>query len=401
MKKKIFIVAAVIISSHLKAQQDSTTSKTLEEVVVTATKFAKKISETGKVLIVISKAQLEKSAGKDLSQLLNEQTGLVINGATSNPGKDKSVFLRGAKSEYTLILLDGIPVNDPSGVGGAFDLRLLPIDQVERIEILKGSQSTLYGSDAIAGVINIITKKSGAKNIGASGTVSYGTYNTFKGSAAVNGTTKKINYSVGYTYFNTTGISEATDKTGAGNFDKDGYKENSLNASLGINATEKFKINPFFRLANYKGNYDEDAFTDGPDKYTSKLINTGLTSQYKLNNGAVNFSYGYSKTNRNFNSAYGVYDFKGRFHSAELFVNNNLSKYLQLLAGINFQQMKMLDTTATKKDPSITITSPYVSLFLHNLKGWNIELGGRYNNHSKYGSNFTYSFNPSYLINTT
>lgn len=400
MKRNFFVVAAMIIGSQLQAQQD-TTAKSLDELVITATKFPKKISETGKVLTVITKAQLGKSAGKDLSQLLNEQTGIVINGATSNPGKDKSVFLRGAKSGYTLILLDGIPVSDPSGVGGAFDLRLLPIDQVEKIEILKGSQSTLYGSDAIAGVINIITKKSGNKDIGAAGALSYGTYNTFKASAAVNGAAQKVNYNIGYTYFDTKGISEATDKTGAGNFDKDGYKENSLNASAGINATDKLKIYPFFRLADYKGNYDDDAFTDGPDRYTAKLINTGLTSQYKLNNGAINLSYGYSKTNRNFNSGYGVYDFKGRFHSAELFINNNLSKYLQLLAGINFQQMKMLDTTATTKNPSITITSPYISFFLHNLKGWNIELGGRYNNHSKYGSNFTYSFNPSCLINTT
>ena len=151
MKKLFFAVAAITISSSLSAQKD-TSFKTLDDVVITATKFPKKQSETGKVLTVISRQQLERSSGKDLSQLLNEQTGIVINGATSTPGKDKSVFLRGAKSDYTVILIDGVPVTDPSGVGGAFDLRLLPIDQIERIEILKGSQSTLYCSDAIAGV---------------------------------------------------------------------------------------------------------------------------------------------------------------------------------------------------------------------------------------------------------
>ena len=396
MKRKFLLVTAVIISSHLYAQDS--TKKTLDEVVVTATKFPIKQSQTGKVLTVITSAQLQRSAGKDLSQLLNEQAGLIINGANSNTGKDKSVFLRGASSKYTLILLDGIPVTDPSGAGGAFDLRMLSIDQVERIEILKGSQSTLYGSDAIAGVINIITKKSGDKKIGAAGTASYGSYNTFKGNVVINGSTKKMDYNVGYTYFNTDGISEATDKTGAGNFDKDGFKENSFNATLGIKATDKLKISPFFRLADYKGKYDDDAFTDGTGKYTSKFINAGFISQYKLSKGAVTLQYGHVKTDRTFDGLYGKSFFKGRLDNAELFFNNDISKYVQVLGGINFQQMKMLDTTASKKNPSITMTSPYVSFYLHNLQGWNVEFGGRYNNHSKYGSNFTYSFNPSYLI---
>lgn len=397
------MVAAVIFSGQVQAQTKAAailqdTTKSMDEVVITATKFPKKQSETGKIVTVITKAQLERSAGKDLSQLLNEQAALVVNGSGSNLGKDKSVYLRGASSKYTLILLDGIPVTDPSGVGGAFDLRLLSIDQVERIEILKGSQSTLYGSDAIAGVINIITKKSGNKKMGAAGTASYGSYNTFKGNAVINGTTEKVDYSVGYTYFNTDGISEATDKTGNGNFDKDGYKENAFNATVGIKATDKLKINPFFRLADYKGNYDDDAFTDGTAKYTSKFINTGLISQYKLSKGTVTLQYGHTNTDRIFDGQYGKSIFKGRLDNAELFLNTDISKYIQVLGGINFQQIKMLDTNANKKNPSATLTSPYVSFYLHNLHRWNIELGGRYNNHSKYGSNFTYSFNPSYLI---
>ena len=398
MKKKILLMTAVIISSHLYAQQDST-NKTLDEVVITATKFPLKQSQTGKVLTIITNAQLQQSAGKDLAQLLNEQAGLVINGATSNPAKDKSVFLRGAASKYTLILLDGIAVTDPSGVGGAFDLRLLSIDQVERIEILKGSQSTLYGSDAIAGVINIITKKTGDKKVGVAGSALYGSYNTFKGNTVISGTTKNIDYNVGYTYFNTDGISEATDKTGMGNFDKDGYKQHSFNASAGIKAGDKLKISPFVRTADYKGSYDDDAFTDGAGKYTSQFINAGFISQYKLAKGDVTLQYGHAKIDRNFDGLFGKSFFKGRLNNAELFFTNTLGKYAQVLGGVNFQQIKMLDTTASEKNPSITITSPYISFYMHNLKGWNIELGGRYNNHSKYGSNLTYSFNPSYLIN--
>ncbi|MEP6846876.1 MAG: TonB-dependent receptor plug domain-containing protein, partial [Panacibacter sp.] len=133
MKKKLFLLAAIATAHSAYAQKDST-QNFLDEVVVTATKSPKKLSETGKVITVITKEQIEKSGGKDFAQLITEQTGIIVNGAVSNPGKDKSLFLRGATDKYTLILFDGIPLNEPAGVGGSFDLRLLSLDNIERIE---------------------------------------------------------------------------------------------------------------------------------------------------------------------------------------------------------------------------------------------------------------------------
>jgi vitamin B12 transporter len=221
MEKKIFVVAAVLIGSHLLAQED-TASKTMDEVVITANKFPQKESGTGKVVSIITKEQIEKSGGKDISQLLNEQTGIIVKSATSNPGKDKSLFVRGATSAYTLILLDGVPLNDPTGVGGTFDLRLLSLDNIERIEILKGSQSTLYGSNAVAGVINIISRKPSGTKPTINGLLTYGSYNSLKGNASVSQKIKWFEYDVNYTYNTTDGISEAKDTTGNASFDKDG-----------------------------------------------------------------------------------------------------------------------------------------------------------------------------------
>jgi vitamin B12 transporter len=394
MSKHIFFSAiALVLIQFAKAQTDSA-ENTLNEVVVTATKSPKKLSETGKIIKVISKEEFERSGGKDLAQLLNEQTGVTVNGATSNPGKDKSLYLLGASDKYTLILLDGIPLNEPAGVGGSFDLRLLSLDNIERIEILQGSQSTLYGSNAVAGVINIISKKPDSKKPQLNGLVTYGSYNSFKGSANISQKTKLLEYDVNYTYYNTDGISEAKDTTGKAGFDKDGFTQNALQATLGINVTDKFKLSPYYRYTNFKGGYDGGNFADADNHYIASLVNTGLNGHYNYAKGSVYFNYAYDFTKRDYQELY-PFQSSGKFNTAEAFVDHSFNKNVQMIGGINYQSYTVKDI-----DTVNNIISPYVSLFIHTDNGLNIEAGGRYNHNNQYGSNFTYSLNPSYFINT-
>ncbi len=388
----------LLAPDQIIAQQDSLAVRQLQEVVITATKFPKNQSETGKVLTIIDEDILKRSAGKDIAQLLNEQVGMAVSGANSNTGKDKSVYLRGAKNEYTLILLDGVPLNDPSGIsGGAYDLRLISLDQVERIEILKGSQSTLYGSDAIAGVINIITKKSEVNTSEFFGTIGYGSFNTLKGNAGVRGSGKFVGYNLSYSGLNTDGISEASEN-GTMTFDKDGASQNAFQTSVDIKPIESLSIRPFFRYSKFSGQYDGGAFTDDVlNTYMATLMNTGAQASYSLKKGAINFQYAYDETDRFFDGTYGKSEYFGKFHHTELFANYHLGDHLQLLAGISNQEYKMLDKTAVEEDPSVVIISPYVSLF-SRFGNFSAEIGGRYNHHTKFGENFTYSFNPSYRI---
>jgi len=134
--KKNFLLLAALVSSHLLVAQRDTT--TLEAAVITATKFERKQSETGKVLSVIDRATIERNGGKSLSELLNTVSGVQVIGANNNLGTNNLVTIRGASAGNTLILLDGIPVNDPSVITNYFDINFLPLDQIERIEILKG-----------------------------------------------------------------------------------------------------------------------------------------------------------------------------------------------------------------------------------------------------------------------
>jgi len=403
MKKEILltlVISTAALLAPLYAQQtDSLKTHNLDAIVVTATKFPKAQGETGKVLTIIDEDQLRRSAGKDLAQVLNEQVGLVVNGANSNPGKDKAVYLQGASTAYTVILVDGIPLNDPSGFGGAFDLRMLQLDQIERVEILKGSQSTLYGSDAIAGVINIITRKDDQnKPIGLFGNASYGSYNTRKGTLGVNGGTKIIGYNASYTHYVTDGITEARDSTGSAGFDKDGLEQNAWQGNLNIKPTESLSLRPFFRYTKFDGKFDSDAFTDDPQlRYKSTMLTTGLTGQWDFKNGALNALYSFERTKRDYNYAFGPASYDGHFHHGEIFANYNVTSHVQALAGLSYQNWQM-DDGVVSGDSAVNIISPYVSALLNNLGGFYMELGGRYTHHSTYGDNFTYSINPSYRL---
>ena len=415
MKKKIFIAAAVLISSYAQAQ-DST--KLLDEVVITATKFPLKTSATGKVLNVITQEELQKAGGRDITQLITEKTGVYINGFNSNIGKDKSVYVRGANPAFTLITIDGIPVYDASGIGGNFDLRNMAIDNVERIEILKGSQSTLYGSDAIAGVINIITKKGGTKALGVNGLASYGSNNTFRGNMGVNGTKDKIDYSVNYSNTTTKGINETISVNG----DRDGYNQNSIQANIGFKPTNKVYLQPFFRYTQVNGDIDQGAFTDEQDyTYKQKSTQLGIKSAVDLNKGKLNILYSHniidrvfiddSIKSRNGFDAYSKGAYKGKEHYIEAFAGIDLNKTVKLTVGGDFRASNSdqlynsigffgpFKTALGKDSLKQNHVGLYVAATIATQKGFNIEFGNRLNIHSEYGSNYVFNINPSYLIN--
>ena len=382
----------------------SETNKNLSEVVVTATKFPKKISEIGKVVRVINSEEIERSKGKTLYELLNEQAGIVVIGSNSNPGKDKSLSLRGAGAGYTLILMDGVPLTDPSDVAGVYDLRLLNLDQIERIEILKGGQSTLYGSDAVAGVINLISKKAGKNPVNAGLTLAAGSLNARRFALNIDGRiTKKLSYYTSYSHFETEGIAEAadngSDSANHGHFHRNGYIQNAVLAKLNYQPTTGITFSPYFRLSANQGTYPSDAFMDGSYLYRLRSLSGGINSSFTIPSaGTLHVTDLYTYTQRYYNSAYGAYGYTGRFNQAEAYYNQELSRHLQFIAGLSFQHAATLDSVSNTSQASLSMISPYISFFLKDLSNFNLELGSRYNHHSAYGNNITWNVNPSYTI---
>ena len=147
----------------------------LDSIVVTATRSNMAIEDATLPVTIIDRDQIEQSLARDISQLLRFEAGLDI-GRNGGPGQTTSLFLRGTESNHTLVLVDGVRIN-PGTIGGAALQNINP-DIIERIEIVKGSRSALYGTDAIGGVINIITRK--AKSSYIESGYGYGMYDTKK-----------------------------------------------------------------------------------------------------------------------------------------------------------------------------------------------------------------------------
>jgi len=400
MKKKFYQIAAgvalaqIVLQSTTIFAQDST--RVLKDVVVSATKTDQKQLQTGKVITVITQDQIERSQGKTIAQLLSEQAGIIVNGAGSNPGLNKSIFIRGAASGFAVTLIDGVLVGNPSSVGGAFDIRLFPIDQIERIEIIKGGQSTLYGSDAVAGVINIITKKGGPEGIGVYGNLTGGSYGSQRQNVGFNGSLNKFSYNVSYTHDQTDGISEAADRNNTGTFDKDGYNQSALNANFSVEAARGLRISPFFRFTSGSYKYDNGSFADANNQSLNRFYNTGLTSQYQLDaKNRFNLNYGYTNSTAYYESNYPSSNI-GRLHLVDLYYNHDFAEHIKLLLGVDNRYTQIKQIGATNVTPDANLFSTYGSLSVNKIADFlNLEVGGRYNDHNRYGHNFTYDFTPS------
>jgi len=373
-----------------------TITDTLSEVVITDSKIERPLRATSRPVEIITTETIQKYQGKGLDQLLEDQAGVAINGANSNPATIKNIYTRGAAPGYTLILIDGLPASDASIIGSTIDLRLLDINQVERIEIAKGSQSTLYGSDAIAGAINIITKKGGPSPFGLNLNASAGSFKSYDAGISVAGSTESFNYNLGFQYSESDGLSEAFDPANSGNFDNDGLEKQVISANVSYDITDKLTLAPSIQISSFEGGYDAGSFTDGSDTYESDLTNIGVRLAYDNDAFKINAAFNNVEADRSFFTQFGDFIFNGVTQNADVYATYKKG-FISLIGGLHYQNASITDNSTTEIDPSWNIFSPYAN-FIYNKDRFQIEAGLRLNNHSDFGSNFNYAITPSLFL---
>jgi vitamin B12 transporter len=420
MSKKMFgFLTALSIPLVVCAQLDTVTSVLFDPVIVTANKTEQKQSTTGKITTIISKEQLKKSAGKTVAQILNEQAGLIVNGALNNTGSAQTVFLRGASSGRTLILIDGIPMNDPSMINNEFNLNLLSINEIERIEICKGAQSTLYGSDALGGVINLITTKNDLnKLIHLNANMTAGNYGVFKSNVNASGNLGKFKYSARFNHQNSKGFSSAFDSTGTSNFDTDALFGNNFSASLAYQPNKTLTFNSFIQHRYYKTDVDNGPFSDARNFFSEdQAFFAGAGFTYKKSKVSITGNYQKVNNNRYYDNdfsagspLFSTHSLNGSSDYSELFGTVKISKNLTAIMGSELRTTSMNSLYLSLssfgpfqnefKDSRISQYSVYGSILYSSDKNpFQLELGSRFNKHSIYGVNSTFTLNPSYRFN--
>ena len=412
--KKIVIALAImaLLNDCAYAQEaDSTKVNQLNEVVISDTKFAQNKEKSGKVIEVISALDLEKKSGQSLATILSQAAGVEINGNQSANGKNLGYYIRGGKNRQILILIDGVPVTDASGISMEYDLRLLPIDQVESIEIMKGASSTLYGTGAATGVINITLKKASKNeaqgnayvNIGSNNTADNNKYNgqDFNQGLSFNGKYHKVDYLTSLNSTETTGISEAQGK----NYEKDFFSRIAINQKIGVAITSKLRIDLF-------GNYDrlKNTFDDSYNGVTSsdnidnqgktEQFRAGFSSKYKYSKGEFVLNSGASSSKRNLFVFGSEFEYKSKNVNLDAFNKYSFSKQFFTLLGAQYQFSEMNFDSAFEiidnKKAKFAIFDPYTTFVYNSTFGFNLNVGVRMNNHSVYKNYLVYNFNPSY-----
>lgn len=374
------------------AQQEE--SKDLGEVVVTASRFETPIEKSGKVIYQITAADIEKMPGRNVADLLNTLPGINIDGAYGTPGTNLDYNIRGGRNKHTLILIDGLPINDASSIANDYDLRLLNANEIESIEVLKGGASTLYGTNAAAGVISIKLKKATSEDPKVTLTQDVGSFQTSNTNADVQGKVGKLSYLAGGSFSISEGISAAEDNDPTIEFDKDGFYRYTGRTKLGYDFSEAFSLQGLLSYEKLKSDYDDGAFADADNEFDIRQVTFGLSPQWKYRGGKLSLKTNFNRIRREFISAYPS-TAKGKSFQADLSNDYALNDKVKTIVGVQYQSYKFQNGD---EEPNQSNVDPYVNVMADIIGGLTLNAGVRLNINSEYGSNFVYMVNPSYLI---
>ena len=392
-RKTVSLLCLLLLSTPAFAEPPDVA---LPEIVATASRWEEPAERVPQDMTVITHADIEKKGVPFVADLLRSQPDLQVvqNGG---PGTTATLLMRGGSSSQVLVLVDGIKYNSPST--GEADLSSLLTSDVERIEIIKGPQSTLYGSEAMAGVVNIITKK-GAGKLKADLSAEGGSFSTVKTAGSVSGGTDRTNYRLSATWFDTDGIPIA--KNGSV---PNGYTNKSVSARVGANPTDSSSVELNLRYGTDRTHLDNYTFGVGPvdtvnyiqthenyliaatgkifpcEKYEQSLTLSYLSDDLKSTDPVT---------------AYNNYRIQSRTELLDW--QHTLDLHPVTVTGGFAYRYEAADDVGTF-DQSIDDKAGYLNAKLALLDDALIlNAGGRYDDHSTFGAAFTYRIGALYYL---
>jgi len=328
---KIYILIPLVfsIASIAFAQEK------LPEIVVTATRSAQTVDNSLASVTVINRTQIEQSQATTLPDILESVVGLNV-ANNGGMGKTTSIFMRGTESDHVLVLIDGVKIGSASAGGASF--QDLPVSQIERIEIVRGPRSSLYGSEAIGGVIHIFTRK---VDTPIQASLSAGSDNTYEISSGVSASTKNSRFSLNANHLKTQGFNTCEGNLMGGCFtiepDDDGYDNTSFNARMShLGKNVYFQAN----ILHTQGHNEFDSSFNNQSDFLQQVI--GLKTDITFNDvWLAHFNLGNNRDEiESFGNTPRTY-LNNRRHLFSWQNDFSLSARNELIIGYDFQQDKV------------------------------------------------------------
>lgn len=280
---------AISICTPAIAQVSDAEENRLGPVIVEGSRLDQTATEIGSSVSIISAEDLERLDFDFAIDAVAAAPGVTIN-QNGPHGGSASVRIRGASSDQTLVLIDGVPVNDPTGTGGGYNFAYLDTADISRIEVLKGPQSTLWGSDAIGGVVSIITKDP-EEGLGGRLFAEYGSFNTLRGGASVEGANETGDFRLSASGLSTDGISKADEENG--NTEDDGYESSTLSAKGGLTLPHQARLEANVLWSDAESEYDsfdgaaQGSVADGDEVTRTESLASNVSLKAPLFDGRL------------------------------------------------------------------------------------------------------------------
>jgi vitamin B12 transporter len=376
-----------------RAEAQTAAPKSLPALIVSASRIAQPSAHIGSSVSLLTRQDLLQSGAESLDQALSLLPG-ISKSQRGGFGTQSSLRIRGQEGYHTLVLIDGVKVNDPSGPQSLFDFGGLPIDAIERVEVLRGPQSTLYGADAIGGVINIITRPPTTGLNGALG-AELGRYNSRAVRGYIGGGGRKASANFGYLLRHTDGFSAADEK--AGNSERDGARLSEFTSRALLSITDHLGLEFAARHHAQNVAFDNafplaDSSDTQKDRHSSARL--ALVARYKGIEQNLALS---SSLHRRLNQgAFGPFTFRGARLGADYQANLFFSSDNSLVVGANFEVEKSRnDFERRHRAQKGGIYADYQSQWGENFF---TTTGLRYDYHNLFGAIPTFRLSASYLL---
>jgi vitamin B12 transporter len=247
-----FALATLFSTVSIAAETQIAEQNAQDDIVISASRVETKRIESGSSVTVLDAQYIKENQARTVAELLQDVPGVSV-ASNGGLGQATSVFIRGADSNKTLVIIDGVEINDLSSITGGYNFAHLMANNVERIEVLKGSQSAFWGSDAMGGVINIITKK-GKSGFHPTASIETGAHNYHKENISLSGAQGNSHYSISASNLKTDGISSKVDDLDDN--DDDGYKNQNISLKAGHQVTDIFAMDTVLRYSDSETEYD-------------------------------------------------------------------------------------------------------------------------------------------------